>query len=381
MATASRPLGGSAGDVFSYLSGETDDGCARGVNFDYYGFQGEAWGRGAERLGITSLDREQFINLADGFSLDGSTRHIQTNNGTHVSGIDVMVSAPKSASVLLIRATPAERVAIHREWRAAVRVAFDRMERHARVARVTVSKPSEGPTEATPTKRQGSETERVPADLIAYVAHHQTARPTAETEARGAPPDPHMHSHLFLINQAFIPDANHPAGGKWRAIDDYGIKKQAEAREALLQAEFGRRLEDLGYRLSWSRDKRGYDRWEIDGIDRPTIRHFSSNARRAEKVARDFERQHFRPPEPHELRDRMRTSRRAKDQAHDHSPSWHELDDSAGHAGIQVPHIAPGAPIQRPALECREKELSRSSFSRHSRAGRWIGAPGAMWGT
>ena len=73
---------------------------------DYYHDGGEPpgqWtGRGAEAFGLAGqVDKEQFLNLCEGFSPLGTTRLVQNAGAeNHRAGWDLTFSAPKSVSVL-----------------------------------------------------------------------------------------------------------------------------------------------------------------------------------------------------------------------------------------------------------------------------------------
>ena len=227
----SRPLSGSVGHVWAYLTGSE-----RGAE-EYYLGRGDAtaevFGKGAERLGLDHMDAQTFAHLAKGLSPDGGQRLIQTQNGKHVIGIDVNASADKSVSVAMIGATPAQRDMIQGCWDEAFDAALNYIQDHGRLCRVPVRSPAEagerrvtkGPRQGEFVRTQGSATERVPGELVGMVVRHSTARPSDEQIERGTPPDVHLHSHGFLLNMAWVPDEGHPEGGKWRAIDDHNIKK------------------------------------------------------------------------------------------------------------------------------------------------------------
>ena len=136
----SRPLSGSVGHVWAYLTGSE-----KGAEEYYLGRgQGtaEVFGKGAERLGLSAMDPETFANLARGLSPDGSTRLIQTQNGKHVIGIDVCASADKSVSVAMIGASDTQRAKIQACWDEAFAAALDYLQDHGRLCRVPVRSPA-----------------------------------------------------------------------------------------------------------------------------------------------------------------------------------------------------------------------------------------------
>jgi len=350
----SRPLSGSPTKIWEYLGGEE-----KGIEEYYLGpgeAMGEVCGKGAEHLGLTSMDKKTFINLAQGRSPDGKTQLIPTVNGKHVPGIDVQLSADKSVSVAMIGASEEQRRLIQQCWDDALASTVARLQDDARLCRQPVQTPAEaglrvvtkGERKGEVCRTQGSVTERVPGELVIVMAHHSTARPTDEQIARGTPPDPHLHSHAWIFNAAWVPDAKHPDGGKWRAIDDHDLKKKRMTFENMAQGEFARLLEDrLGAQIDYSTDQAGNPRWRLAGIDPRACEFYSTGSRQVENEKRDFERRVGRPPTPSELRDLAREHRRPKDSSwdHDHAP-----------AGTTTPKVS-----SVPAWRCRR--CARRTFS------------------
>jgi conjugative relaxase-like TrwC/TraI family protein len=362
----SRPLSGSAGHVWAYLTGSE-----KGAE-EYYLGRGEAvaevFGKGAERLGLDRMDAQTFANLAKGLSPDGSERLIQTQNGKHVIGIDVNASADKSVSVAMIGATPAQRDMIQSCWDEAFDASLEYLQEHARLCRVPVRSPAEagerlvtkGPRQGEVAKTQGSATERVPGELVGMVVRHTTARPTPEQSERGTPPDVHLHSHGFLLNMAWVPDENHPEGGKWRAIDDHNIKKLRQSLEHRVQGEFARLLEDrMGAKIDYSTDQAGTTRWRLAGIDPQACEFYSTRSRQIEAEKRDFEQRVGRPPTPSELRDIAREHRRPKESGwdHDRQPQWDAYAEGLRQAGLELPKLRFGPIQERAPLAEREEAL------------------------
>src|SRR5512147_71170 len=137
----SRPLSGAAGDIWRYLTGHE-----RGIEEYYLGRgepTGEVFGKGAARLGLDSIEKESFANLAQGLSPDGSHKLIQSQNGKHVAGIDVTASADKSVSVAMIGATDDQRAIIQACWDEAFDAALEYLQGHGRLCRVPVRSPAQ----------------------------------------------------------------------------------------------------------------------------------------------------------------------------------------------------------------------------------------------
>jgi conjugative relaxase-like TrwC/TraI family protein len=342
MAVNSRPMGGTASDLWNYY---TSDGF----------LDGQFIGRGLKQFparpdGLT--DETLFQLLCAGATPDGR-RRIQWNNGKHVPGINLDLSAPKWVSAAMVGATPDERQAIQEAWDEHVMAIFARMEDRANVCRPPTAKPSEC-TRSTRTK--GSSTERIPGHLLGFLVHHHTARPTAESDERGDPPDPHLHSHIFVMNMAWVPDPEHKDGGKWRGVDDFGIKAQAEQMLYESEGDFARRMEDLGYRPEYIEDRRGRRRSTIPSLaDACSL--WSSNSRRKEEVIADFIKRYDRPPNDVELRDQMRWTRILKDKTAETVVDWLGLAAAAVREKVTC-RVDPVGPLERDPLDKREAELT-----------------------
>ncbi len=237
-------------DLWDYLSDgvEVEADAELSARSDYYvQVHGEAWGRGAERLGLETMTREQFELLAEGRDLDGA-RLIQTQHGKHVPGYDINVSPPKSVSIELIVASPERRQQLLAAHQRATRAAFDYIQDNAQVIHNRAK-----------AKEHGTKKWREPAQLIAYVATHWTARPSEATERRGSPPDPQLHTHLWVMNLAF--DDN----GKARGVDHRGIARVEKGAEAAYQLRLAHELQQLDYELDWTTDRRGRRTFELAG--------------------------------------------------------------------------------------------------------------------
>lgn len=106
---------------------------------------------------------------------------------------------------------------------------------------------------------------------------HDTTRPTLQELKSGKNyvPDPLIHSHCATPNVTFYDRQN-----KWRAIEIYGVKKQAPYYEALYHAHLGQALLNRGYELY-----RTKDRWEINGVPRNVVEKYSNRTKEIELKA------------------------------------------------------------------------------------------------
>jgi hypothetical protein len=356
VATRSRKLGGSAAALLAYYEpqrAEPEPEPERDP-LDEVTFR-ELWGRGADRLNVSSLTRRQFMDLLrgqwDGEQLTGGGYRRRpdgiTELGVHTPGIDTLFTAPKSVSAeLLITADEVERAEIIDRFEAAVRAAWTSMEEHAAVARVPSPNGKVGP------RMQGGATERVPADLLGMPVLQFSARPTEETVRRESPPDPHLHMHVPVMGVCWAED------GRPRTPDELGIKQHGSEREAVFSGEMARQLEEMGYRLDYTLKGRRWT-WEVAGSDPDVRAFFSTNAERSVVVARDFEERYGRPPTNVELSDWLSTTRRRKDPRAkdvDNRPAWQLWREAAQHAGLRIRKPRREA-LRRAPVEDRNMEL------------------------
>lgn len=335
--------------LWGYLSGgeEVRRGAEPAGLSDYYvRVHGEAWGRGAQRLGLTSMTAHQFNSLAAGLALDRRSRLVQTQNGKHCPGVDVQMSPPKSVSVELLALDAEDRAKILAAHQRATRAAFDCIEQNA----VTVRVPRKDGMRSE--HMQGGATWRVPAELVAYAATHWTSRPSEETERRGSPPDPQLHTHVFVMNLAW-------ADGRFRAVDHREILRVQQYAEAVYQTTLAAELTTLGYDLQFHTDRRGRRTFELAGTDPRVLRFFSTRDTEVAQRARAFEQARGRPPTPWERQELAHATRRAKHDHHGAEPDWAAYHIALAAEGLIVPRhrrLAPDA-TPRPLAE-REAEVT-----------------------
>lgn len=246
----------------------------------------------------------------------------------HKAGIDVYLAAPKSvtlAAAVAAEVNPEMYKRIIEAHKGAVVATMSWVETNALLGRRTIATPSEvgarvvtkGPRQGLACKTQGSKTERVAMDLVIVTAAQHTARPTEATTERGAPPDPHLHSHNVIINMARDRETD-----KVQGIDDYSLKTTAVERDARYLGELTRRLEDAGVEIDFGSESPGVDEfadsrrgrlpWKVRGITDEAVDHFSSNRNRAFDLARDYEEETGRTATAVVLKERMKGTRRSK---------------------------------------------------------------------
>lgn len=196
-------------------------------------------GRGAAELGLAGEVAEApLAQVLAGRTPDGA-EHLGGRQRT-LGAFDLVLSAPKSVSVLAALA-PARHVGVvEQAHELAVRSAVAFLEQ--RLAHVR--------------DRRGDGDRLEPAGCVAAVFCHRTSRAL----------DPHLHAHVVLAN------AGRDSAGAWRALDARPLFAEARTVGALYQAELRARLVDaLGVRFV----DEGRSAIQLSGIDAALRARFS----------------------------------------------------------------------------------------------------------
>lgn len=123
----------------------------------------------------------------------------------------------------------------------------------------------------TRVRRGGKNEDRTTGNMIWAEFVHFTARPVSEKTT----PDPQLHSHCFAFN------ATHDAEeDKWKAGQFGAIKRDAPYYQEAFHVRLAERLQNLGYGIE--RTKEG---WEIVGIPKALVNHFSKRTAQIESIA------------------------------------------------------------------------------------------------
>src|SRR6266498_4129890 len=289
----------------------------------------ELHGKLFARLGLESLDRRAFDRLASGchpltgerliktshaLRRDRATGKLATRGGAHVPGIDCNLSPPKSISAVLPFVTAVDRAELEAAHLAAVRVTVRELERRVAACRPTID----------------GEQVHTPGELAMACFTHHTSRPSPEVANEpGRPPDPQLHSHVFVFNLAWCEPA--PGQGRFLAIDSRPIFQFGQTAEAIYSCELAAQLQRLGYRLEWHDTRKGRV-WGLSGVDERLCELFSSRHRHIDRLAVRFQAEKGRPPTKLERRRLARQDRLAKTPAcrAPHWPAYRQVLDRRG---------------------------------------------------
>lgn len=213
-------------------------------------------GKGAEALGLSGpVDPADFAKVLSGELGDEKLGKILGKDADgefireHRPGFDVTLSAPKSVSIV---AEVGERADVREAHEAAVTKVLEYIEKNLVGARVT---------EAGETRFEKT------GNVVAGRFAHTTSRDL----------DPQTHTHLVIAN------ATMTESGHWRSISNELIYKHQKLLGNIYDSALAANLREKGYRLESTQD----GRWEIAGITREQVEHFSQ---RSQAIAERLEK-------------------------------------------------------------------------------------------
>jgi conjugative relaxase-like TrwC/TraI family protein len=205
---------------------------------------GEWIGRGAEMLNLAGVVGEkQFKNVLSGMHPETGEKLTARIDKDRRSGMDYTIAPPKGVSVAcLVLGDVRIRGVLKTAEMAAVKVFEDQA-----AARVRTDGDFRG--------------ERTTGNLIIAKFDHLTARPAKE----GGTPDPHLHTHLCIVNMTH----DEVAGG-YRALETHQMLESQALADAVYCHELAKGLRELGYDIR----KKG-KQFEIAGISDAIVDKFS----------------------------------------------------------------------------------------------------------
>lgn len=237
----------SAGQAGHYYS-QTDD-YYRGSDMSPTQWEGKA----ADALGLAGreVDAREFAAALSGRLPDGTQLGRSDGKGgrEHRPGWDVTFSAPKSVSAVALAGGDDRVTAAHDR---AVSRALSHVEQHGATAR----------DKALERAGKAHATDNL---LIATFRH------TASREGQ-----PQLHTHSIIMN------ATRDEAGRWRSIESKSILRLQKEAGELYRIELARELRAAGYQLETGRDKNGMFVFEIAGVDRGLMQHWSERSNQIE---------------------------------------------------------------------------------------------------
>ena len=263
-------------------------------------------GKGAESLALSGVvDTKTFEKILSGHIDNQQLGRIigKDPDGSiqrdHRPGYDVTLSAPKSVSIV---AEVGGQLDVREAHEAAVSKVLEYIENNFAGARVT----------------KGGETVLEKTDnLLAARFHHTTSRDL----------DPQSHTHLVIANATKTQD------GVWRSLSNEQLYKNQVLLGNIYDSELAANLRSSGYRI----DSTQNGKWEISGISREQIEHFSQ---RSKAIDERLEKQGLsRDTATAEQRENAALRTRASKKDVDHDALRQEWKERAAAIGIDFAKI------------------------------------------
>jgi conjugative relaxase-like TrwC/TraI family protein len=236
----------------------------KGLEADYYAQDKEPtiWkGKGAELLGIAGkqMDRETFVALASGLAPDGKTQLTARIKEDRRSGYDFTFDAPKSVSLAQVFGTEQNRSRVQSAFDHAVQETMNEIEAemHTRV------------------RKGGAFEDRVTGNVVYAIFSHDQTRPVSGS------PDPHLHSHVYIMNVTFDPKER-----IWKAGEFSRFRSEKLYWQERFHSRLAEGLQKLGFGI-----RRHATGWEIAGLSQKTIDKFSKRKCQVEDAAKKLEKE------------------------------------------------------------------------------------------
>ncbi len=215
-------------------------------------------GKGADRLGLgDELDKQSFFDLIDnkhpGTSPEAGATLTQRQRQDRTPGYDFNFHAPKSVS-LFYGMTGEHRIL--ELFQQSVRETMKLIETDMQ----------------TRVRRNGADHDRLTGEMIWAEFTHLTSRPIDQE-----PPDPHLHTHAYVVNATF--DAMED---QWKAGQFRDLKRHAPYYEAVFHSKLAAGLNALGL----TTERRG-KKYELAAIPEDLIRRFSKRTVFIEQYAKE----------------------------------------------------------------------------------------------
>ncbi|PNV83680.1 MAG: hypothetical protein C0627_03845 [Sulfurimonas sp.] len=222
------------------------------MNEDGRGDNLQITGTLAKDLGLkegAKLEQEQMRNLLKGFSADGEEQYIDrlkhSSTGKENAAYDIVFSAPKSVSMLSLTVDSMLQNA-HNEAVAEVLTYIN--DKYAKTNGYD---------------KEGNRTLNKGSGLLIATAKHSIAR----DEIKGVE-DPHLHTHSLVFN--ITKDAR---DGKFKALAVNDMLRDANKFQEMYRSALALKVKELGYQIE--KHSSQSSAWDIAGIDRENVLHFS----------------------------------------------------------------------------------------------------------
>ena len=284
--------------------------------------EGQWQGKGAEELRLQGeVKKEDFEKLIHGKAPDGSFEIQNGGEGhEHRAGVDLTFSAPKSVSI-------------------ASEVLGDAKVREAHEKAVTEALRYVEANYARARQTQNGTTEKVDTgNLVIARFGHDTSREL----------DPQLHTHSVIMNMTQRED------GQWRALSNEELFNNKMLIGQIYRNELAKNLKEIGYSIQ--SDNKGL--FEIQGIDKKVLEHFSQRAEQIQSKAQELKDSGKYPDANGQKLREIATlgSRVAKRDVDINTvrESWNERLQAQGYTKEQVQES-----IQKAAEQAKQNEANR----------------------
>jgi len=214
-------------------------------------FIGEWGGKGAAMLGLSGLvDKRAFDQLCDNINPQTGKPLTKITRDNRRVGYDFTWSAPKSVSV--VHALTGDE-SIVEAFRDSVRETMSEMEQEVGVR----------------VRKDKQDFDRTSSNWSYAEFVHLTSRPVKGISS------PQLHIHAFAFNASFDGDEN-----QWKAAQMGALKDNGYFWQAVQQARFAGKLQELGYSIKPTKHA-----FEIDGVPQSVNEKFSQRSRLIDSVA------------------------------------------------------------------------------------------------
>jgi|GEM_PF-491990 conjugative relaxase-like TrwC/TraI family protein len=208
--------------------------------------------KAVDALGISELNNQNFTDILNGKLGDIQLGRKTADGIAHHPGNELILSAPKSVSIMAMVAGDKRMVEAHK---LAVDATIDYVQKHLLYARVTENK----------------QTSFIKADngLIAKFDHF-TARPVTDKEKAAVKIDPQLHTHCLIANATLCAD------GKWRSVVFDALYQNKMFLGEIYRRELAHNIKELGYTITKGDSSKNYFNFEIAGVPEAVIQEFSN---------------------------------------------------------------------------------------------------------
>ena len=243
----------SAKEAEKYFTGKRAQQEASYYTRDGQEFAGYWYGKGAERLGLAGkkVMDEVFVSLLNNRHPVSGGQITPRMRDDRRPGFDLTFNAPKSVSLVYARTKDDRIIQAFRQMHLDV---IAEMERDA-AARVRLNGQKDG--------------NRLTGNLAWAENIHLTARPV------GGIPDPHLHSHCYVLNMTFdgLED-------RWKALEMRRICDEADYYNRVAVKRLAENLQKLGLEIVFTKDS-----LEIVGVSKELRDKFSKRTKTIEEYA------------------------------------------------------------------------------------------------